>query len=93
MLATLLNGNKIIATDPAWDERKEEYREICNEHALCPICKAHVTCKFGQIKQHHFAHRCNSDCPGSNDTVEHMQGKAILHDFITFRYGYFPKVS
>lgn len=86
MLAALLNGNKIIATDPAWDDRKEEYRAICNEHALCQICKEHITCKFGQIKQHHFAHRCNSDCPGSNDTVEHMQGKTILYDFLNSRY-------
>ncbi|MDD4753237.1 MAG: competence protein CoiA family protein [Desulfitobacteriaceae bacterium] len=93
MLAALLNGNKIIATDPAWDDRKEEYRAICNIHALCQICKEHVTCKFGQVKQHHFAHRCNSDCPGSNDTVEHMQGKTILHGFLKSRYGNQAKIE
>lgn len=88
MLTALLNGKKIMATEPAWDHRKEEYRALCNEQAVCPICQERIICKFGEINQHHFAHRHNTDCPGSHDTEEHMTGKAILYGFLMARYGH-----
>lgn len=77
-----------MATDPDWDHRKEEYRARCNEQAVCPICQERIICKFGEINQHHFAHRHNTDCPGSHDTEEHMTGKAILYGFLMARYGH-----
>ncbi|HRX01455.1 MAG TPA: competence protein CoiA family protein [Cyclobacteriaceae bacterium] len=83
-----MNGNKIMATDPAWDHRKEEYRALCNEKAVCPICQERIICKFGEINQHHFAHHHNTDCPGSHDNEEHMTGKAILYGFLMARYGH-----
>ncbi|MDD3889933.1 MAG: competence protein CoiA family protein [Syntrophomonadaceae bacterium] len=86
MLTALLNENRILATDPAWDDSRDEYRIVFNEKAVCPICKGPITCKFGQVKQHHFAHRHTSDCPGSKDSVEHMQGKALLYEFLKARY-------
>jgi len=88
VLNALLNGKKVIATDPAWDHRKGEYRALCNEQAVCPICQERIICKFGEINQHHFAHRHNTDCPGSHDTEEHMTGKAILYVFLMARYGH-----
>lgn len=87
VLTALLNGKKITATDPNWNDRKEEYRALCNNQAVCPICQEKIICRFGEINQHHFAHRRNNDCPGNNDTKEHMIGKAILYDFLLERYG------
>lgn len=87
MLTALLSEKKIIATDPRWADRKEEYRTLCNNQAICPICQERIICKFGEIKQHHFAHRRNTDCPGNHDTEEHMLGKAILYEFLETRYG------
>jgi len=81
LLTALLNGKKIMATDPNWDDRKAEYRVLCNEQAVCPICQERIICRFGEIRQHYFAHRHNSDCPGDHDTEEHMTGKAILYVF------------
>lgn len=86
MLTALLNGKKIYSTDPAWDGRKKEYRALCNEQAVCPICLERIVCKFGEINQHHFAHRHNNECPGDKDSEEHRAGKAILYEFIKMRF-------
>lgn len=89
MLTALLNGKKIYSTDPNWDGRKEEYRKLCNDQAVCPICLERIVCKFGEINQHHFAHRHNSDCPGSTkESEEHIAGKSILYEFLMARFGY-----
>lgn len=102
MLAALMNGSKILASDPAWDDRKEEYRAICNENAVCPICNEPIICKFGEINVHHFAHRHNSNCVGDHDTAEHMAGKMMLYSFFQSRFEheaiidiehYFPEIK
>ncbi|WP_304543289.1 competence protein CoiA [Desulforamulus aquiferis] len=86
MLTALLNGNKILATDLAWENRKEELREMCNNQALCPICFEPVICKFGHVKIHHFAHSNRANCPGNQETEEHMKGKALLFSFLQSRF-------
>lgn len=86
MLTALLEGKKILATDPAWDDHKEELRKLCKNKAVCPICKEPVLCRFGDRNIHHFAHSRLSDCPGNHDTEEHMKGKAFLYTFFKKRY-------
>lgn len=102
MLIASLDGNQIRSTDNAWQDRKEEYRTICNARAVCPICQERILCKFGEINIHHFAHQHNTNCPGNHDTEEHMLGKDILYDFLVARYGdeasielehYFPEAN
>ncbi|MZP31353.1 hypothetical protein GTO91_16760 [Heliobacterium undosum] len=87
MLTALLDGQKISATDPRWDNRKEELRALCNERAVCPICGQPVICRFGQVYIHHFGHRNKSDCPGSNESAEYMRAKALLYQFLLERIG------
>jgi hypothetical protein len=102
MLIASLDGKKIRSTDPAWQDRKEEYRSICNARAVCAICQERILCKFGDINIHHFAHQHNANCPGNQDTEEHMLGKNILYEFLVAEYGheasielehYFPEVN
>lgn len=66
---------------------KEELRKMCNERAVCLVCKEPVICKFGNIRVHHFAHKTRSNCPKSRKTEEHMRGKSILYDFAKERFG------
>lgn len=87
MLTALLNGEKVISTDRQWDNNKEEFRHICNENAVCPICKEPIICKFGPVMIHHFAHKHYSNCPGNHESEEHMLGKKMLYDFMQTRYG------
>jgi DNA-directed RNA polymerase subunit RPC12/RpoP len=84
----MLDGKKIIATDHLLADKKEAYRKLWNEQALCPICQEHIKCRFGLVNQHHFAHRHTSDCPGDHDTAEHRDGKIILYEFLLSRYGH-----
>lgn len=85
MLTAILNGKQILATDPAWDGRKEEYRAFC-KGAVCKHCQEPIICGFGEKNRHYFAHSRNNNCPGSNDTEEHMVGKEILYNFLMARY-------
>lgn len=72
--------------DPKWVGRKEELRKLCNNIAVCPVCREPVICKFGPERIHHFAHSPSANCPGDLETEEHMRGKAILYDFLQYRY-------
>lgn len=101
MLTSILNGEKIIATDPYWADKKEELRNMCNLKAVCPVCSEPVTCRFGQVKIHHFAHKKGADCPGNNETEEHLIGKNLLYQFLKDYYkenadvqieNYFPEL-
>jgi competence CoiA-like predicted nuclease len=102
MLTAILDGKKILSTDSDWNDRKEEYRSICNERAVCRICQGRIVCRFGEIRIHYFAHHRNDGCPGDHDTEEHMHGKDILYNFLQLRYGheasidmehYFPEIK
>jgi len=88
MLTAMLDGKKIFSTNPDWNDRKEEYRSICNERAVCRICQGRIVCRFGEIRIYYFAHSHAGDCPGDHDTAEHMDGKVILYKFLQARYGH-----
>jgi hypothetical protein len=93
MLTALLDGQKILATDPIWDGRKEELRVLCNGRAVCPVCSEPIICKFGQHRIHHYAHSRGADCPGNRETIEHLLGKDLLYKFLKEHLGDLAEVE
>lgn len=82
MLTALFKGEKIISINPCWVDIRDEINEI----AVCPQCKQPIICKFGDVNIHHFAHSNKANCSGSNDTLEHMSGKALLYEYLKNYY-------
>lgn len=83
MLTALFRGKKIISNDNLWINKRDEINEI----AVCPQCKEPIICKFGEVKIHHFAHSHKANCPGSNDTLEHMKGNDLLYKYLKNYFG------
>jgi hypothetical protein len=45
---------------------------------LCPFCNVEVGCKKGNIRQHHFFHKAETDCNPSKETLLHEGAKVFL---------------
>jgi len=48
------------------------------ETLLCPFCNVEVGCKKGNIRQHHFFHKAETDCNPSKETLLHEGAKVFL---------------
>ena len=48
----------------------------CN--CVCPYCKADLIARQGEKREHHFAHRGDTDCKGARMTALHMLAQQIL---------------
>ena len=48
----------------------------CN--CICPECKTPLIARKGPIRQHHFAHRVETDCAGGVESSLHFLAKKVL---------------
>ncbi|SFP79940.1 competence protein CoiA [Salibacterium halotolerans] len=48
----------------------------------CSTCGEEVVLKKGKIRRWHFAHRHSSLCRGAPESEEHLEGKAVLLDWL-----------
>ncbi len=73
MLVGLSNdGNRIIARGATR-----------NDDFFCPFCKEPLILKKGEIKIHHFAHKPDSTCLYSGETLEHLSTKLQIYDTLS----------
>lgn len=56
-----------------------ERGEACG--CYCPVCQESLISRKGEVKQHHFAHKPDSNCSG--ETVLHQLGKLFLSERIS----------
>jgi len=60
----------------------------CN--CVCISCGAQLTAKQGKIKIHHFAHRKETNCVGSHETLLHLLTKEVIQEQKSI---YLPKLK
>lgn len=68
-----------------YDVKKETLLSLRNnEEFVCPICGEAVLLKLGNQRVFHFAHKHGSNCESlyENESVEHMQGKKQLFQWL-----------
>jgi Competence protein CoiA-like family len=49
---------------------------ICG--CVCPRCGAELVARLGALREHHFAHFRESDCPGAAESLLHRLAKELL---------------
>ena len=67
---------------------KVENGNKCN--CVCISCGAQLTAKQGKIKIHHFAHRKETNCVGSHETLLHLLTKEVIQEQKSI---YLPKLK
>ncbi|MFD2705057.1 competence protein CoiA [Salibacterium lacus] len=48
----------------------------------CPVCNEEVVLKKGKVRRWHFAHRHHSLCRAAPESEEHLEGKAVLYEWL-----------
>ena len=51
-----------------------------NCNCVCISCGNQLTAKQGKIKKHHFAHRHETNCAGSHETLLHLLAKEVIKE-------------
>jgi hypothetical protein len=67
----------------SWDACEEAFRELSDRGLLkCPVCRETVVFRHGFIRCAHFAHRPNSSCPFSHESMELLEARAALYGLL-----------
>lgn len=86
MLTAMLENRKRISLVDRWDI--EQLKRLRKENRFyCPICRERVYLKLGSKRRWHFAHQANSDCVSTNETIDHLEGKKQLYEWLRRQKG------
>jgi hypothetical protein len=77
----------VTSLDPHWIEQRNELRRMAREgQVVCPGCADRLWFRSGRKLRPHFAHRTIKDCPLNRQSVEVLEAKAQLYEWLITQY-------
>jgi hypothetical protein len=81
------SGKEIIILDFLEDHGLEMLRQKGRSGQLkCPGCKQPMLVKAGEILRPHFAHRNLADCPSGHESLDLLQARALLYEWLKSKF-------
>ncbi|HEX9019181.1 MAG TPA: competence protein CoiA family protein, partial [Anaerolineaceae bacterium] len=81
-------GQEIVILSPQWSRRIDALREM--DHAdllVCQGCRQPLRVKAGELKRAHFAHKHLQACSYGSQSLEILEARAVLYDWLLAQFG------
>ncbi len=81
-------GEEIIILHPQWKKKLQQLREMDRaDLLLCQGCGQAMRVKAGKLKRAHFAHKHRKACSLGSETVEILEARAVLYEWLFAQFG------
>lgn len=81
-------GEEIIILNPRWRARIEDLREMDQaDLLLCQGCQQSMRVKAGDVKRPHFAHKHLKACSYGSESLDILNGRAVLYGWLFRQFG------